>query len=385
LADAPTGAYLGKASEATLADLCDNTLVPLRAVADWLSAPVTADAKTLEYTVKLGDRSMTVAAGNRVIRMGGPKPEDVVHFLPPVLIKNALYVPVAEVAKALDATVTWRKERGTPAHVLLTHPKAAKPLALALTDMAAPSPRAASSYALFTGSYLVGGLDRGKWLSAQDMRPLLPTSTKCKLYSLTGAAGEADAMPEKPGSAFGNPVTLKGGPKKTDGLLGLSATAPWNVQPRIATAVAVAVDHPVYVAVVRDFLQAHGMAGAKVILTQVLKIDLGGDGVEETLISASSADAGTGHTEKAGNYSVVLLRRNNGGVVTTHVITGAWFPRDASAPYAEKFRITGLLDLDSDGTLEIIVRAGFHEGESTRVYRTSKGDVFWLLEGDLGV
>ena len=90
------------------------------------------------------------------------------------------------------------------------------------------------------------------------------------------------------------------------------------------------------------------------------------------LVSATnyfSKDGTVPSASPAGSYSFVLLRREVKGAVKTSLVAGEFYPKakDFNAPAS--YKVLATLDCDGDGTLEVIVTAGYYEGGWTTVYR----------------
>ena len=91
-------------------------------------------------------------------------------------------------------------------------------------------------------------------------------------------------------------------------------------------------ESPVYKEAAAEILRSKGIDNPKVNLTQVIQVDLDGDGVEEVLVSATNYERfrpGGGMTPnaRAGDYSLVFLRKVVQGKVVTRDITGEYYPK----------------------------------------------------------
>ena len=139
----------------------------------------------------------------------------------------------------------------------------------------------------------------------------------------------------------------------------------------------------VYLKAAHDFLVGKGIAKPTVKLTQLLRVDLDGDGEDEVLLSAThySGEEGEGlYRAAAGNYSFVLLRQVVDGKVQSKLIDGEFYRKPSGSQTPYRYEISGLLDLDGDGRLEIIIFSAYYEGASVSVWRFKGGKLRKVLE-----
>ena len=183
----------------------------------------------------------------------------------------------------------------------------------------------------------------------------------------------------------------------------LTILSPWEVQPRLP--VPLSLSSQAYRDIVKRFLASQGLNVEKPALTQLFKIDLEGDGVDEVLICAQNIAAtgeasfeadqplakGTGLPGAAqpGAYSVLLLRKLVGGKVAElplHVFVSpkgsAPVDDDWTPPVVGRFYQTA--DLNGDGVLEIIAGTAFYEGYDSRVFEVKGGKVREVLSCGAG-
>ena len=133
--------------------------------------------------------------------------------------------------------------------------------------------------------YFFGGSENGKWIKADQTAKSTGKKTTYQVYGLTKQAGEITAgKPKSVDEPCPDTLMVSLSSKPKDGVIGLAAT--WNALPRkpvIADAT-----QSVYVEAVRDFLKTRAVPEPKVQITQILRVDLDGDGEEEVLISATN-------------------------------------------------------------------------------------------------
>ena len=218
---------------------------------------------------------------------------------------------------------------------------------------------------------LLGGVVKGKWMEDAAIAPLLKGGERYRLYTLKGPAGEVVGTQPKEGETPCNGAQeIKLSPDANEGF---AVRGAWNAMPRVPQMLSV--NDPVYRQVVNSILRRHGLAKSKVNITQVLKIDLDGDGVDEVLISASYLAGGLNRQDapmavrvKRGDYSFVSLRKVVGGKVRDIELKGEYFPKKSDAT-ATQYAVNGVLDLNGDGKMEVVLSVDYYEGSSSTVFR----------------
>jgi hypothetical protein len=140
-----------------------------------------------------------------------------------------------------------------------------------------------------------------------------------------------------------------------------------EVRPRAVTPGDAA--NPAYAADVRRLARAHGIANPEVRVTRVVRADLDGDGTEEAIVSATRAAERLGWAARAGDYSVVFVRKLVREVVRTIVLAETYHPRSSPTAVPWVYDLGGVYDLDGDGAYEIVLRGRYYEGGSTEIYK----------------
>ena len=234
--------------------------------------------------------------------------------------------------------------------------------------------------------YLFGGSADGKWIKAEKAAKSMKGRTAFRVFGLTQEIGKATGGKPKPAEAevCSDLLKVRLSSAPDDGVIALSA--PWNALPRkpqIADST-----QQTYVDAVREFLESRRMSEPKVKITRILRVDLDGDGEDEVLINATNYFTDDGDvpldTAAPGSYSIVLLRRVVAGKVETELIAGEFYVKDESSP-SHLFEISGVLDLNGDGKLEIIVHSHYYEGAGTTIYDCSGGECQAVLSVECGV
>ena len=243
--------------------------------------------------------------------------------------------------------------------------------------------------------YFFGGSENGQWIKADQAAKSVADNTTYQVYSLTKQVGQITAAQTTsaeepcPDTLM---VSLSSKPK--EGVIGLAA--PWNALPR--KPLIADVTQSVYVAAVRDFLKARGVADPKVQITRILRVDLDGDSEEEVLISATNyfTEDKSDHSAapfpeapiespRRGSYSIVILRRVVAGKVQTQLVAGELYPKPDEPVAPNVYQIAAVLDLNGDGKLEVIVHSFYYEGGQTTIYRCQPEKIEEVLSVECGV
>ena len=220
---------------------------------------------------------------------------------------------------------------------------------------------------------LIGGLSGGKWLDADAVKTMLKGGERYRLYTLTKTVG--DLVGEKPES-MGEPCTETQHVKFTvQTEPGVAVGGDWNALPRAARMMSTT--DPVYRRLVAGILRRHGFIRPQINITQVMRVDLDGDGSEEVLLSATRLAGGLGGADRGmawraapGDYSFVLLRKIVGGRVRDIPLVEEYFPRKNSEPWTpNQHRVAAILDLNGDGRMEVILHGAYYEGSWSTVFR----------------
>jgi len=235
--------------------------------------------------------------------------------------------------------------------------------------------------------YLLGGSAGGQWIKPAAAAALIPGGEEYRLYTLTGEVGKsAGRQPAKGEDACSDTwyATLAPFPTGRGSLVAVGG--PWNAcrDPSKSPARSSG-----FIKRRRRDFKAPGIANPKVNLTQVLRVDLDGDGVEEVLVSATNygkSGSGGGLTPdaRAGDYSLVLLRKVVQGKVITTIITGEYYPSAKKFNVPAEHRVIGVLDLNGDGILEIVLSGRYYEGDWVDAYRIDGAKVIKLFSMGCG-
>lgn len=234
---------------------------------------------------------------------------------------------------------------------------------------------------------LLGGVTKGKWMEDTAIAPLLKGGERYHLYTLQGAAGEVvGTKPSEGETPCNGAQEIKLSP---DAHEGFAVVGEWNAMPRMPQLLSV--NDSTYRQVVSGILRRHGMPGSKVNITRVLKVDLEGDGVDEVLISASYLAGGLNSPERGmavramrGDYSFVVLRKIIGGKVRDIQLAGEFYSKRTDE-IATQYEVNGVLDLNGDGRMEVVLSVDYYEGSSNTVFSINGARVLNIFGCGCGV
>jgi hypothetical protein len=130
-----------------------------------------------------------------------------------------------------------------------------------------------------------------------------------------------------------------------------------------------------YKAAATEALATVGITDAAPTLTQLLRIDLDGDGSDEVLLTAERRSGDELIDAEAGDYSAVIVRRLAGDGVLSQVLNFHKAEDDGSGGlvFLQQYRIVSVADLNGDGGLEVALSSAYYEGSGLEVFAGSGG------------
>lgn len=120
-------------------------------------------------------------------------------------------------------------------------------------------------------------------------------------------------------------------------------------------------------------------------ITQLIKVDFEGDGVDEVIIAAKNISPLTGYL-KNNDYSILLVRKLINNKVETFfiakdiIVTDKPFEFLTPTTYEPKF----LIDADGDGALELLMKSSYYEGVGYLLYKWNGRKFELVLENGIG-
>jgi hypothetical protein len=237
--------------------------------------------------------------------------------------------------------------------------------------------------------YLLGATSGGQWLKAEATAASIPEGEPYRLYNLNGEVGSGvggkPTKGEEPCTQAWY-VTLSPFPANPGKLVAVGG--PWNAMPRPVRVTST--EQQVYKEAAAAILKSRGIVNPKVNLTQVLRVDLDGDGLEEVLVSAThlqtfKPQGGLTPDSRAGDYSLVFLRKQVQGQTVTSIITGEFYPLAKKFNAPAEHRIIGVLDLNGDGIMEVVLSGQYYEGDWVEAYRIDGAKATKLFDMGCGL
>ena len=276
------------------------------------------------------------------------------------------------VAPTVQVTQSMRASAAPTAEPVLPTSEPAQPIG---EPQSAPAMRVVAPIVDGSTGFLLGGTQPGRWLDPDATAQLLVGNERYRLYTGVTNLGEAVGsrpVTESAGSCSGRHVIALNPSPQVQPAIAIGGT--WDPLPRQPQALAL--DSVIYRAAIADWLRIHGIGQPEVQLTAVQRIDLEGDGVDEVLVSATRLNDG-GHVPSvaAGDYSLVVLRKLVAGTVVTLPLVADYYRQAQELAYPSIHALAAILDVNGDGTQEIVVQSTSWEGLATAIYAVQAGTV----------
>lgn len=243
----------------------------------------------------------------------------------------------------------------------------------------------------FQVGYLLGGAGaKGKWVTAEALTKskTLPGARRYRIYSASRYLGEVSGgKAASTGAPCSDTQFVEFSPSSESAAYKTGAIAiggSWNALPRVPRVESTT--QAVYRNVVAGLLRSKGMPKATVRIAQIYRVDLEGDGVAEVLINATNHQGSNGlsgsinSNSRAGEYSMIVLRKIVKGKVQTSVLESAFYPQDKTFNAPSVFKILGAFDVNGDGKMEIVTKGRYYEGDWTTVYTVAGGQPGGMLK-----
>jgi hypothetical protein len=210
------------------------------------------------------------------------------------------------------------------------------------------------------GGFIIGAARNGTWISADEAAGLLLPEETYTLYSPMARQGSAVG-----GAPVAELICPSFWSVQIERPAGVAAAiaADWDGLPRMPQEVDV--NDPQAVQQVGDFLIGQGISQPEVKIQRILRVDLEGDGVQEFLVAASRFVEETGHDTGPGDYSLILLYRED---QTALPVVSNWYSQAGPLTFPDRYHLSAVLDLNGDGGLEILVEINGWEKTGALVF-----------------
>jgi hypothetical protein len=210
--------------------------------------------------------------------------------------------------------------------------------------------------------FVLGGWADG-WLDPAETVVLLDR-LPYRLYANGQPAGAVDGQPlPAAGGPCPQPMVRFDG-AFPPGSIALLAAATWAPDARPVTEVAATTGLQ---GQVMRLLQTQGIAEPEVRLVQVLRADLEGDGLDELFVTALRLGDGSGEREvNAGDYALVALQPADGTPLVPLVLDV--YLEAGAETIVTVPGVGGILDVNGDGRMEVVVRALRNGGMAATVF-----------------
>lgn len=232
-----------------------------------------------------------------------------------------------------------------------------------------------------SSAYLLGGVQAGRWIDGPTAAPSLRGGERYRVRANQAAetaatGGEPTQLDETCNQAY----TVDLEPTVSGDAVAVGGT--WPLQPRIPRELAAA--DPSLQQAVTAFLQGKGIAQPDERITRAVQVDLDGDGGEEAIVTATRHTAQDATDAAAGDYSFAAVQTSANGQSTLVELQGNYFVQAGDFAAPNTYRLLGVLDLDGDGVLEVVVNGAYYEGASTSAYQVEGNAARALLTTGCG-
>ena len=230
---------------------------------------------------------------------------------------------------------------------------------------------------------LMGGVQNGKWIAAARVAPKLKKETEFVLVGRNGVEEGGVTMGKKGEKEdVCQDFTRFDFELEQDHGVAIGSTAKWNPVPRIPKPIDL--NNATYKTVVANYLKKKGIAKTTIKLTEAFRVDLEGDGVEEIILAATYYKKGLDASAAVGDYSVVLVRKVVGKVVTDHMLTGDFILKKIDFGAPSEHHISAIADLNGDGKMEVVLYGFYYEGDFASAYEMRAGKPVMIKEFEIG-
>ena len=232
-----------------------------------------------------------------------------------------------------------------------------------LTAGVATMASATSIHPIINSSQEVYGASQGtKWINDAATAKRLKGGEKYTYYSFSSRVGIG--VGSKPTADDHCPGTTMIDAKAPDNAV-IGIDAPWNALPRKPRVESV--KQPLYAKVVVDYLKSQHMPRPKVEVTQIIRCDVDGKGVDSVFITAKYETLWPEEHATADFYVVLMRRLLHGKVVTIPLMGDVAHKADAFR-FPVRCAVKGFYDLKGDGKMEILIDAHYQDSSMSYIF-----------------
>lgn len=230
---------------------------------------------------------------------------------------------------------------------------------------------------------LLGSYYQNAWLDAKETSALIKGTETYTLNSLDASVGTVTGT----AVTYAEPCDSESIELPTDKSYALALGSIHNAHPRPVTILSP--QSETYVNVATDYLAANGLPDVPVEIKEIYRLDLDGDGTNEVLMNISNIDfEKVDIRQRAGTYSILLLRQIVNGKVVTTPLFSAIYTKDATDEgwqIAEAIDITAFADINGDNVMEVVIESRYYEGFTFIIYELENGTLKERLNNGWGV
>jgi len=229
---------------------------------------------------------------------------------------------------------------------------------------------------------LLGGWMNGNWVDTDTIASHVPAGLKYRTYRFDGKGADCTgSAPRYEGDGCEHySIDFDEGLDTSDTLLAVGSRHDGMPrQPRLQTD-----GLKTYEELVAGYLKENEIS-AEPDIQQLVRVDLDGDGSEEVVIVAGNADSSVPFFAE-NTYSLVLFRRLVDGRVLTEVLHEHYYHEDIEgmADSPSGYKVVSAVDINGDGSLELILHGSYYEGFWYEIYEFSRSGLKKVLSGGLG-
>jgi len=223
---------------------------------------------------------------------------------------------------------------------------------------------------------LLGGVEGGTWLAPDQAFARFAGATEYDVYSFSGKVFHLHGHAPMLSMLYRTYHLRMDGNVDEFGMLGVAQG--WQVTQRAVEELPS--ENESYRQVMLDWLSQEGVVDPQIGTMQIYRTDLEGDGSDEIFISDTRVESQ--HTARPGDHSIILMRKVVGSEAVTipiRVDLYAYVRKDYINPFPCMYSIGNFIDLNQDGTLEVVVEYQRWEGFGASIYQVDGRNVEEVL------